>query len=150
MTLSHLFELTITNPLWWLASHVLLVSGFGLCVFLIARVFREHRAAPVTLAWLLAIILIPYIGVPAYLIFGGRKLRGVLVRKPALFPANRPNPHADSMVTSIERVLTTAGMPPAREHNHVDFLADGQAAYRSLVSTHNSSVSLVHRRWVLP
>ena len=142
--MSHLFELTIMNPLWWIGTHLLLVSGFGLCVFLIARVFREHRAAPVTFAWLLAIILIPYLGVPAYLIFGGRKLRGVGVRKSSLFPASPTQTHADPMVTAIERVLTTAGMPPAREQNQVTFLPDGQAAYRSLVSLVEGAERSIH------
>ncbi|MBL9125152.1 MAG: PLDc N-terminal domain-containing protein [Planctomycetaceae bacterium] len=142
--MSHLFELTITNPLWWIGSHFLMVAGFGLCAFLVARVFREHRTAPVTFAWLLAIVLIPYVGVPLYLLFGGRKLRGVAQHKPTLFPNASAEPHPGRIDSTVERVLTTAGMPPPRAHNRVEFLGDGQAAYRSLVSLVTEAQRSVH------
>lgn len=142
--MSHLLELSITNPLWWLATHLLTVLGFGLCAFLIARIFREHRAAPVTLAWLLAIVLIPYVGVPLYLVFGGRKLRGLANHKTVLYPETHLAPHAGQLVATIERVLTTAGMPPARAENRVEFLSDGQAAYRSLVELVEGAQHSIH------
>jgi cardiolipin synthase len=46
-------------------SHFLTVLGFVLCVLLINRLFRAHQTPEVTLAWLLAIVLIPYVGLPA-------------------------------------------------------------------------------------
>ena len=58
-----------------LVGHLLTVGGFVLALFAIARIISEKRQPSNTLAWLLAIILIPYVGVPLYLVLGGRKLR---------------------------------------------------------------------------
>ncbi|OAM89666.1 phospholipase D-like domain-containing protein [Termitidicoccus mucosus] len=67
----------------WL-PHVLAVSGFVFAVFLIARLFAEKKQPSNTVAWLLVIVLIPYVGVPLYLMFGGRKLRRLMARKSRL------------------------------------------------------------------
>ncbi len=142
--MSHLFEFSFSNPLTWIGTHLLTVGGFGLCVFLVARLFQEHRPAPVTLAWLLAILLIPYVGVPLYFLFGGRKLRGVVNQKPALYPRSRREPHQGKMVTATERVLASAGMPPAREGNRVEFLCDGQAAYNTIFSLIDGAERSIH------
>ena len=46
----------------------------------------EKRAPANTFAWLLIIILVPWVGVPLYLLFGGRKLRRLAKRKSRLHP----------------------------------------------------------------
>jgi len=67
-------------------SHLLTVGGFLLAVFLIARLMSEKRQPGNTMAWLLVIVLIPYVGVPLYLLLGGRKLRRLAARKSRLSP----------------------------------------------------------------
>ena len=125
--MAHFLELSITNPLWWLGTHLLTVGGFALCVFLIARVFQAHRPAPVTFAWLLAIVLIPYVGVPLYFLLGGRKLRGVVDQKKTLYPQPRHLPQAATMVTATERVLASAGTPPAQKETGSSFSATAKS-----------------------
>ena len=67
-------------------AHLFAISGFLLAFFLVARLMSEKRAPANTFAWLLVIILIPYIGVPLYLLIGGRKLRRLIKRKSQLHP----------------------------------------------------------------
>ena len=59
-------------------------------------------------------MLIPYVGVPLYILFGGRKFRRMAGRKRALFdvPKESSTDRSDELRT-IERVLSTGGMPPA-------------------------------------
>ncbi|HPU98797.1 MAG TPA: PLDc N-terminal domain-containing protein, partial [Candidatus Hydrogenedentes bacterium] len=57
-----------------IVDHLLTVAGFLLAITLVLRVLGERRQPGGTMAWLLAILLIPYIGVPLYLLLGGRKL----------------------------------------------------------------------------
>lgn len=139
-----LLERWISDPFWWIGTHLLTVFGFGLCAFLIAKLFREHRAPPVTIAWLLGIVLVPYVGVPLYLLFGGRKLRGVEGHKAVLFPPPKTTPHTSKLATATERVLTTAGQPPARAGNRVEFLPDGQSAYHGLVNLVEKAERSIH------
>jgi cardiolipin synthase len=63
------------------------IGGFILAVFMVARLMSEKRAPANTYAWLLGMLLLPWVGVPLYLFFGGRKLRRLAERKSAVQPA---------------------------------------------------------------
>jgi cardiolipin synthase len=69
-----------------LLAHLAAVGGFLLALFLVARLMSERRAPANTFAWLLVIVFIPWLGVPLYLLFGGRKLRRLARNKSALLP----------------------------------------------------------------
>lgn len=67
-------------------SHLLSSVGFILALFLVVHLLRAKRSPASTFAWLLAILFIPYIGVPFYLFFGGRKMKRLSKRK-GMLPA---------------------------------------------------------------
>ena len=67
-------------------AHLAAVAGFLLAFFLVARLMSERRAPANTFAWLLVIVFIPWLGVPLYLLIGGRKLRRMAKNKTALIP----------------------------------------------------------------
>src|SRR5579859_5546694 len=69
-----------------LLLHVFSLLGFVLAFFLVARLMSEKRAPANTFAWLLGILLLPWVGVPLYLLFGGRKLRRLVDRKSHVLP----------------------------------------------------------------
>src|SRR5271157_5800922 len=69
-----------------LLAHLAAIAGFLLAFFLVARLMSERRAPANTFAWLLVIVFIPWLGVPMYLVLGGRKLRRLARRKGALQP----------------------------------------------------------------
>ena len=50
-----------------LSAALFSLAGFVLALFLVARLMGEKRAPANTLAWLLVIVLVPWIGVPLYL-----------------------------------------------------------------------------------
>jgi cardiolipin synthase len=70
------------EPHWFLTHHVVSIASNLLVLVLVASLLRQRRR-PVgnAIAWLLAIILIPYCGIPLYLIFGGRKLKQRVQKK---------------------------------------------------------------------
>ena len=129
----------------WIADHLLTVLGFALCLLLVTRLLRAHRPPGVTMAWLLAIVLIPYVGVPAYFLFGGRKLRRMAGRKRALFGGPKPGAADDRNATRItEQILVTAGMPSCRDGNQIDFIGDGRAGFDALVSLIEGAEHSIH------
>src|SRR5580692_7642451 len=65
-------------------AHLSTIVGFLLAIFFFARLMHERRAPANTFAWLLVVVFIPWLGVPLYLIFGGRKLRRLVKDKEAL------------------------------------------------------------------
>jgi cardiolipin synthase len=70
--------------------------------------------------------------VPAYLLFGGRKLRRTAEMKGYLYDDSSANGVAHPE-NRIEKVLSSAGMPPARGDNYVEVITDGTEAYRRLI-----------------
>ncbi|HEY5372357.1 MAG TPA: phospholipase D-like domain-containing protein [Polyangiaceae bacterium] len=74
-------------PHWFLTHHVVSIASNLLVLVLVASLLRQRRR-PVgnAIAWLLAIILIPYVGIPLYLSFGGRKLKQRVQKKRPLDP----------------------------------------------------------------
>lgn len=57
------------------------MGGFILALIVVLRLFSERRSPGSTLAWLLLIFFAPYIGVPLYLLLGGRKSRRLVKQK---------------------------------------------------------------------
>jgi len=116
-------------------SHLLTVAGFLLALFLIARLLSEKRQPGNTFAWLLGIILVPYVGVPLYFLFGGRKLRRLMARKTPVEPTLpvadfSPGHHANR---PIARAVARAGGSPPLPCNDLQLVTTGEDAYRLLI-----------------
>lgn len=126
-------EPTFTSFLYGGLSHLLTIGGFLLAVFLIARLMREKRQPGNTFAWLMAIVLIPYVGVPLYLLFGGRKLRKLVAKKNRLSP-QLPDDAIPAICADypIARAITTGGGSPPVGGNAISLLKTGEEAYQAL------------------
>lgn len=111
-------------------QHVGTVLGFALAWVLIVRLFRQRQRASVTFGWLLAMVLVPYVGVPLFLLFGDRKLRRHLDRSG---PPRWPEGPAEEPASSTERLLGTEALPPPRPGNRVEILTDGVEAFRAWI-----------------
>ena len=92
---------------------------------------REKKAPANTFAWLLVIILIPYVGVPLFLLFGGRKLRRLAKLKSR---SSSPSfPVCSSILRSMPRglsltaTMTSAGASPPVAGNELQLLKDGRS-----------------------
>jgi cardiolipin synthase len=98
--------------------------GFGLAFLLISRLMREKRRPSATVAWMLVIVWIPYIGVPLYLVLGGRKISKLTKRKSRI---NIAPPNASSgTVTSSPFGVISKG-------NRTEFQQTGVQAFESLI-----------------
>lgn len=97
---------------WWLLSpHVVAIVVGALSLLFAASVLRQRRPTGSAAAWLLLIFLVPYLGIPLYLSFGGRKVAQRAHRK-ALLRASQP--------------LVSSSGPPSR----VEWLVEGVQAYQ--------------------
>src|SRR5205807_609053 len=90
------------------------------------------------------ILLLPYVGVPIYLMFGGRKIRERARRKERVYPPHRgaPDDFSDGGVTA--RVLQSYGVPPATSGNRVALVPNGEEAYRELVRLIDEAERSIH------
>lgn len=119
-----------------LISQALSWIGFAMALLLMASVLVQRRAPGTTFAWLLAIVLIPYIGVPLYLVFGARKVGSGKARLYRRSDA----PRGDSLAT----ILCASGAPPPREGNRFDLYTTGEAAFSAIVATLESATQSIH------
>ncbi len=101
-----------------------------LALLLISRLLAEKRQPGNTLAWLLGILLVPYIGVPLYLLFGGRKIKRLLARK------SRLRPDISGLITDIPtqlrpsvQAINSAGACPPVSGNTVTLIETGEQAF---------------------
>jgi cardiolipin synthase A/B len=112
--------------IYWIFFNILPILGFFLAITLLVHENREQRSPSSTAAWLLAILLVPYLGVPAYIIFGGRKLKRMI--------KNKANLKLDIKDTK-ERLVTqgVGSIFPVRDGNDISLLATGEKAYSALI-----------------
>ncbi len=132
-TLKRYYDALIEHPVInGLLPHLLTVIGFLLAFFAIARLMSERKQPGNTFAWLLAIAFVPYIGVPLYLMFGGRKLKQLAARKAQLCPVIPGAPPAASADTFAARVLVLNGACPPLGGNRVHLLTTGEESFERL------------------
>ncbi len=122
----------------WLFAHVLEVGGYLLAILLIPRILLERRHPGATVAWVLAIGLIPFLGVPLYFLIGGRRIKKVRRRK------GWDVPPSDGAKTSrvlerlpensrmIARLMMRTNLFPPSEDNRIHLIDDGVEAYKTL------------------
>jgi cardiolipin synthase len=117
-----------------LLAHLAAIAGFVLALFLVARLMSERRAPANTFAWGLVIIFVPWLGVPLYLVFGGRKLRSLARNKSALLPVLpsfcRTPP--DDVCVPVARTIAAAGGYEPVGGNKVRLLLTGEDDFAEL------------------
>ena len=114
-------------PLQWLGAHLATVIAAALVVPFLARILRERRPQGSTLAWMLVVIAIPYLGIPLYLVLGHRKSAR---RDKRLF--RKSDDGAKVATNDVARLLAADGIRPARDGNDVSLLRTGEAAFAEL------------------
>lgn len=129
-----------------LQATLLSLAGFTLGLLLVARLMREKRAPANTFAWLLGILLVPWVGVPLFLLLGGRKLRRLTARKVKLRPIL---PHGASLLppaedSPTEQTIVSAGGPPPAAGNSLRFLTTGEEAYAAFEQHIRAAKSHIH------
>lgn len=122
-------------------EHLLTVSGFLLAVVLAVRVLQEPRQPGGTLAWLMAIILIPYVGVPLYLLIGGRKVRRAARKKAVLYTGDPPAAREEEAGAGG---VWGPGVPPPRPGNTVDMHFNGETAFWRLMGMIEEAKESLH------
>ncbi len=113
-------------------EHLSIVVGFLLAVLFMGFVVRQRRSSQATSAWLLIIFLVPYLGVPLYFTFGGRKSRRAARGKQKLELAMKDTVPVEK-ASAADRFLRSYGLPGATEGNTITLCADGEEAYARLI-----------------
>lgn len=128
--------------LGWLLTNVIAIAGFLLGVVLIAYIILQKRSFSGTIAWLLAVILIPYIAVPLYLLFGGRKIQRRAERKNELGLIRREPEERD--LGPIEPLLRSYGHPGAESGHCLTLCRTGEETYVEMMKMLHSAQESIY------
>ena len=117
-----------------LRSHPVAVAVHLLGVILALRVLVTRRSPQSLIAWMLGLLVLPWVAIPLFLLFGARKLpRKVRGKHAPLLPpgghAALPDGHP---AADVPRVLRTEGVPGVRDGNAFELLGTGERAYAAL------------------
>ncbi len=126
----------------WVLAHIGLIAGFLLALAIVAHVLRNERSPSGTIAWLLVILLLPYVGVPLYLLLGGRKMQRIAASKRDLNLADKPS-GVPTGPTRLQALLRSYGIPGATQGNRIRLCANGEEAYQRLVDLIESARSSI-------
>ncbi|MBN9459896.1 MAG: PLDc N-terminal domain-containing protein [Burkholderiales bacterium] len=102
----------------------------GLLVYvMVTRIGHQHRHPSAAIAWVMCIALLPYVGVPLFLVFGTRKLTRARRAAPV-------DPQRDRGVAAPAwalHLLAALDVPPPAHNRSIAFHADGVASLRALL-----------------
>jgi cardiolipin synthase len=116
----------------WLVGHAVVVAMVALVMATTGAMLSGRRAPGSNLGWLLALVAMPYLTVPAFWMLAARKFDAGVARlrfAPAPGPGLAPAAPAPAEPAPFARL----GAPPPREGCAVGLLTDGQAAWAALM-----------------
>jgi len=112
--------------------YVLGIGGFLLGIVLIAHILLQKRSPSGTIAWLLIILFLPYVGVPLYLMFGGRKMRRQAASKSQLDFHAQWAAADDQRTHVLDRLLQSYHIPPACAGHTVRLCGTGLQRFQAM------------------
>ena len=119
-------SLTITS---WVTLHGLVTAVAVLCYVIASHVLQQRRHPTAAIAWILFILLVPYVALPAFLTFGSRKQA-----RPGSItvPSSAPVDTSESWAIQTIRAL---GQPAPEAYHDLNIHQDGREALNALWQT---------------
>ena len=108
-------------------THVVFVLAALLIYAVSTHTSGQRRHPSAALAWVLIIALLPYVGLPLYLVLGQRKFA-----RPARLAPAPSQPPDNSLQNGAIATLRGMGLSPPVPNRHIGFHQDGPAAWDAL------------------
>ena len=118
---------------YWLTLHGLATIAAVLLYIITSHVMRQRRHPTAAIAWVLFILLVPYVALPAFWTFGSRKQARPRNTAQHLTPPAPSDPLADS-AWAVQTALAL-GQPEPAAFDDLHLHADGSAALHALWQT---------------
>ena len=131
------------NSDYWILPEITTHLGFLLALVFLAYLIQQKRSPASTMAWLLLVLFLPYVGVPLYLMLGGRKMIRMARKKAQVYDRTQP-PFPSRFDSDTERFLLSYGVPPASDGNTVELLARGEEAFGRFYQIIEQATSTIH------
>ncbi len=114
---------------YWLTLHGLVTALSVVFYAITAHVMQQRRHPTAAIAWVLFILLVPYVALPTFLTFGSRKQA-----RPRIDPLRRPPEPTEHSGWAVRTILAL-GQPAPAPYDALHLHADGSAARAALLQT---------------
>lgn len=129
----------------FLLANLSIVLGLLCAALIVRRISEEKRRPNHILSWLLLVLLLPFIGVPLYLIFGGRKSRRKAQAKSEVSRyAQKLSRHRGLREADTLEFSSTAADELCSQGNHFELLPDGASTYARLLHEIDAAEHTIH------
>lgn len=126
----------------WLTLHGLFVM-LGLSIYVAtSHTLHLRRHPSASIAWVVALVLLPYITLPLYLMFGVRKVKSAHSFGGASESATR-TPDSDTLATRTQRLAAVMALPVASPYHQLNIHEDGTQALQVLRSMIDGAVHTI-------
>ena len=133
---------------------ILTVAQLVYVVVLATWILFEKRSPVATLAWILALIALPYVGFVVFFLFGPRRLvrkrlkhkraRGAVTASTPLGASDPPPAQYDPRVEQLVHLVKRAGEPPASQCDAVEIFHDAATTYDAIEAAIREAKHHVH------
>lgn len=114
--------------LHWISLHGLVVAT-GLMTYVVAsHTLRQRRHPSAAIGWVITLVLVPYVGLPLYLLFGTRKLVRKQLGSPRTTTAAGPGMESQWP----QQLAASMNLAPAGSYRSLRIHEDGSEALRAL------------------
>ena len=121
--------------------HSLIISGELLVILVFAHMLYKRRSPANIMAWLLSMILIPYVTIVLYFIFGFRKRKNRYKKENIKL---QKHTHACPLTNPINEVLRGYDIPDATRNENFELFTDSVSAYKEFMSCIESAKTSIY------
>ncbi|WP_051145121.1 cardiolipin synthase [Thiomicrorhabdus sp. Kp2] len=129
----------INQPAFWLyfAYTILVITA-------VLHILYQRRSPQNLMAWLLTLLLLPFIGLLLYIVLGSRKFF-TKRKKPILSiqPSFKEPPQSD-LGASINNILVANHLPSSSQNNHIETFENATEAFERFMLTLESTQSSIY------
>ncbi len=133
---------------------ILTIAQLVYVVILATWILFEKRSPVATLAWILALIALPYLGFVIFFMFGPRRLsrkrlkhkraRGAVSATTPLGASEPPPAQYDPRVEQLVHLVQKSGEPPPSQCDTVEIFHDAQESYDALEAAMRAAKHHIH------
>jgi len=123
----------------WATLHTAVVLMSVLVYSAVSIATRQRRHPSAAIGWVLSLVLVPYIALPVFLLFGTRKM--VRAQPPAQGRLRRPAPGGLADGSRFQALARGLGLPPPVPYEDLHVHEDGAAALAGLEGLFRSARS---------
>jgi cardiolipin synthase A/B len=111
-------------------------------VLAVIHMINQKRSPTSMMAWLISMLLIPYIAVPFYFIFGSRKIKTKYSKSHVVLPCITQNKCEKPNSTNM--LLINNGVQPVCSNNSFELITDGVEAYLKIIDELNLATHSIY------